>query len=117
MISGISSSLSALQAFTKKVEVSANNTANVNTDGFKKDTVTLSEGSKGGVTATVQKVATPGPLAQVQTTKGEEMVEQSNVELTEEIPANVLNQRAFEANVKAIQTQDQMTKSVLNIIA
>lgn len=117
MISGISSSLSALQAFTKKVEVSANNTANVNTDGFKKDTVTLGEGSSGGVTATVRKVATPGPLAQVQTTEGEKMVEQSNVELGEEIPSTMVSQRAFEANLKAIQTQDQMTKSVLNIIA
>lgn len=117
MISGISASQSALQAFQKKTEASANNIANLNTDGFKKDVVTLSEGVPSGVTANVRKDASPGPLAQEQTATGEELVEQSNVELTEELPNMILNQHAFAANLKAIRGQDEMNKSVLDLIA
>lgn len=115
MISGIHSALSGLQAFQKKVDSVANNTANVNTDGYKKTRVTLSGQEPQGVTAQVQKIETPGPLAVEQTPDGEKLVEQSNVELAEELPNLMLSKRFFEANLKVIQTEEEMLGSLLDI--
>lgn len=115
MISGIDSTLSALQAIGKKTESVANNMANVNTDGFKKTKVTLHEGSQQSVVSHVRKVETPGPMVYEQTANGSELVEKSNVELTEEIPQMMLNQRFYEANIKMVQVQDEMLGSLLDI--
>lgn len=114
MISGISSALSALFSFSKKVESTANNVANVNTDGFKKTRVVLNEVEPQGVAPRVEKINDPGSLVYEQTATGEQMVEQSNVELTEELPNLMLAKRYFEANIKTIQTTDEMLGSLLD---
>lgn len=116
MISGINSALSGLMAFQKKVDSIANNVANVNTDGFKKTRVTLSEQDPQGVTANAEKIETPGPLVTEQTPDGEQLVEKSNVELSEELPNLMLSRRFFEANLKTIQTEEEMLGSLLDII-
>jgi len=83
MISGIQSALSGLQAYSLATEATANNIANVNTNGFKKDRVTLSAQSPQGVSATVvDKVDTPGDYAVESTSQGDQMVEQSNVDIS-----------------------------------
>ncbi len=90
----------------------------VNTDGFKKTRVTLHAGAPGSgtVSAYVQRLNTPGPKVYEQTSKGETLVEKSNVDLTEELPALKLNRRYFEANIKAIQAQDKILGSLLDIV-
>ena len=115
MLSGINSSLSGLLALQKKNESIASNTANVNTAGYKKTRVTLNEGPLQTVTTNTSKVETQGPLVYEQTTAGEELVEQSNVDLEEEIPQQLLTKRFFQANIKTIQTQDEMLGSLLDI--
>lgn len=115
MLTGISSSLSGLLALQKKNESIANNTANVNTAGYKKTRVTLNEGQQETVTTHTSKVETQGPLIYEQTTEGEELVEQSNVEIEEEIPQQMLTKRFYQANIKTIQTQDEMLGSLLDI--
>jgi len=85
MINGISAALSGLTSLQKKNESIANNTANVNTDGYKKTRVTLQEELPQGVSTNVSQIDTPGPMALERTTEGEVMVEQSNVDLGEEI--------------------------------
>lgn len=117
MLNGINAALSGLVAFQKKAEVAANNTANIESDGFKKDQVTLSEGVRpgGGVTASVEKVNSPGPQVYEQTANGMELVEKSNVDPGEELPNMMLTRRYFQANVKAIQIQDEMLGSLLDI--
>jgi len=115
MINGIGSSLSGLLALQKKNESIANNTANVNTDGFKKTRVTLQEGAEGTVTTNIETVSTPGPMVYEQTTEGQTLVEQSNVDLAEEIPQQLMNKRFYQANLKTIQTQDEMLGSLLDI--
>ncbi|MEJ2040643.1 MAG: flagellar basal body protein, partial [Desulfosarcinaceae bacterium] len=79
------SSLSALTAFRKNLDVTANNIANVNTDEFKKSRVTFSEGDGGGVSAQVQQINTSGVPKEV--IRGDEVVEveSSNVDLAEEL--------------------------------
>ena len=115
MIQGINSSLSALLGLQKKLESTANNVANVNSDGYKKTKVTLHEGDPNGVTAHIQKVDDRGPLVYEQTSSGEELVEKSNVDLTEEMPDLMLTKRFYQANLKTIQTADEMLGSLLDI--
>jgi flagellar basal body rod protein FlgG len=117
MISGIHSALSGLQAYSLATEVTANNIANMNTNGFKKDRVALSAQSPQGVSATVDKINTSGGYVTETTSRGEQMVELSNVDSGEEMPAMMLNQAAFNANIKSIQTADQMTQSLLDIVS
>ena len=54
--------LSALRAFGLKFQVSANNIANVNTDGFKKSRADLKDNQKAGVEAVISRIDTPGFL-------------------------------------------------------
>jgi flagellar basal body rod protein FlgG len=115
MINGINSGLSALRAIQTKVDSAANNTANINSDGYKKTRVTLYEDQTQGVTANISKVETPGPLVYEKTTEGQTLIEKSNVELAEELPNLILSQRAMQANIKTIQTQDEMAGYLIDI--
>ena len=115
MISGIYSSISALLGFQTKVESTANNVANVNSDGYKKTKVTLHEGQTQGVTVNIQQVEDPGPMVYEQTNEGQVLVEKSNVDLTEELPNLMLAKRFYQANLKVIKTEDEMLGSLLDI--
>ena len=117
MFSGIQSALSGLQAYSLRTQATANNIANLNTEGFKKDKVTLSAQVPQGVSATVAKVSTPGDMAPAETGQGESMVELSNVDLGQEIPALITDKASFSANIKSLQTADQMMQSLLDIKA
>ena len=117
MISGVQAALSGLQAYGMKLQNNGNNVANMNTENFKKNRVLLSEQKPQGVSATAEKVNTPGPLVQEQTSRGLEMIEQSNVDLGEEIPDMMLNSHAYKANLKTLQTADEMTASLLDLKA
>ena len=115
MVSGIYSGLSALRSIQLKTQTTVNNVANVNTDEFKKSRVNLVEGTPEGVNVTISKIETPGPLAYEQTTKGHQLIEKSNVDLTEELPSLMLSRRAFQANIKTIQAEDEMLGMLLDI--
>lgn len=116
MLSGISAGLSALTAIQTRTHSTANNTANVNTDGFKKTRVTMVAAEpQQGVTTIVQRVVTPGPMVYEPTPGGDALVEKSNVELTEELPQLMIDRRALQANIKTIQAQDEMLGSLLDI--
>jgi flagellar basal-body rod protein FlgC len=117
VISAISSSLSALSAFKNQAQVIANNVANVNTDGFKKSRTEFKSEPGGGVSASVNKVNTPGGIVAQQTENGLELKETSNVDLAEEFVNLIVNERAFEANVKTIQAEDEKLGNLLDVIA
>jgi flagellar basal body rod protein FlgG len=115
MITGIRSALSGLLGLQKKVEASAHNTANILTEDYKKVRVILSEGAFGQVEARSEKIESPGPIVHERTGAGYELVELSNVELTEEIVSTLLSRRFFQANLKSVQTGDEMLGSLLDI--
>ena len=117
MINGVHAAVSGLHAMVTRVEKNANNVANMQTEGFKKDRVLLSERYPQGVEATVEKMKTPGPYVAEMTERGYEMIEQSNVDLVEELPELLLNKHGFNANIKTMQTADQMARSLLDIKA
>ncbi len=112
MIAGISSSIAAIYAFGSKLAGTANNIANVNTDGYKKTVSTISEGKQGLPETNQGKSSTPGPIVQVEGL----FKETSNVDLAEEFPQMVLAQRGYEANIKSLQTQAELTKLLMDII-
>ena len=116
MISAVNSTVSALQAYKTQMEVTSNNVANVNTDGFKKSKATLKEGDNGDVQVDVNRVDTPGH--RYQELKGDQRVEKetSNVDLAEEFPQMMVTQHAYEANLKVLQTQDKMLGTTLDIL-
>lgn len=117
MIPAYRSALSALQAFGTKIQSQANNIANANTDGFKKTRVIMSETQPQGVTATVDQVNTPGPTIFQETDAGLDPVELSNVDLGSEIPELNLNSQLYKANLKTLETAEEMTGALLKIIS
>jgi flagellar hook protein FlgE len=117
MISAYQSALSALQAFGTRINSNANNIANSLTEGFKRTGVTLSTLQPQGVKATVEKVNSQGPMVYKETNNGIELIEQSNVDLVNEMTDMTLNADYYKANLKTIQASDQMTKSLLDIKA
>ncbi|MEJ2157911.1 MAG: flagellar basal body rod C-terminal domain-containing protein [Desulfobacteraceae bacterium] len=116
MIDAISSSLSALSAANKKMGVTSNNIANVNTDKFKKSRVTLSERANGGVSATVDLVDTPG--IPKETIQNDQIVqtESSNVDLAEELTELIPTKSLYGANLKTLKTQQDMLGSLIDMV-
>ena len=116
MIANVSNNLSALRAYGTKMGVISDNVANVNTDGFKKNRVVLREGQNQSVKADIQKDNSPG--AAYSTVENGQRVdkEMSNVDLAEEFPAMMTTQHAYNANLKAVQAQDEILGSLLDIM-
>ena len=114
MIGGIYSSLSGLLAAQTKIVTAAHNTANANTEGFKKQRVIFEESNPQGVEARVETVNTPGPVRFQEKENGLVATEQSNVDLGEEAVNLILGKRLFEANLRALEIQNQVLGNVLD---
>jgi len=118
MIASVNSALSGLQAFGTKTNSNANNIANVSSEGYKKSRVTLSSQAPQGVSASVKTIDSPGSVTIDNTNDGNNsLVELSNVDLAEELPDSQANARFYQANLKTLQTADEMTATLLNIKA
>jgi flagellar basal-body rod protein FlgC len=89
---------SALQAFSKSQQVTANNIANVNTDGFTASQTTFQEQASGGAAASVTQT-------------------QDSVDISREATDLITNSHGFKSSIKALQTADDMTKELLSIKA
>ncbi len=117
MIHAIHPSLSALAGLRRKMEATADNIANINTDGFKKERVSFQEEKHGGVRTVARRINTPGyPKETLQDGKVVE-VESSNVDLAEELPEMTTTRYSYGANRKALQVADRMMGSLLDILS
>ncbi|MDA0739997.1 MAG: flagellar basal body protein [Nitrospirae bacterium] len=117
MVSGIYSSLSGLASAQTKINAVAHNTANANTDGFKKHRALNQEVQpQGGVTTSVEQVNTPGPAVFRETENGLTQFEGSNVDLGEEAVNLLIGKRFYEANLRALKIQNDTVGSVLDIL-
>ena len=116
MIYPVSNALSALNAFRKQMDVTANNIANVNTDDFKKSRVNMQEASHGGVQANVQQINTPGYPKEVYQDDALVEVESSNVDLAEEFTEMITAKAGFSANLKTVTSQEKVLGSLLDIL-
>jgi flagellar basal-body rod protein FlgC len=116
MIPFISSNLSALRAFGKKVAVIANNVANIESEGFKKSRAVLIEGPKNHVSVDISRIETPGPLIDVEEDGKTVQKEMSNVDLAQEIPQSSLAKAFYRANLKVVKEADEMLGTLLDIL-
>jgi flagellar basal-body rod protein FlgC len=116
MLSALNSTVSALKAFVTKLGVAADNIANVNTDGFKKNRATIQADRNGAVRVEIKRDDSPGFRYDVtgNDEKGEK--ETSNVNLAEEIPNLMVTKRAYQASLKSLETQDKVLGSLLDTI-
>lgn len=107
----IESNLSALSALGTTQQVSANNIANVNTDGFKSSSVSLESGPEGqGVRVSdIQQNGATGAIVNG--------VESSNTDISTEVVDMITTGHAFSANTAAIRASEEMTGHLLNMIA
>lgn len=117
MIPAVNSALSGLQAFGTKMNSNANNIANASSEGYKKSRVTLATQEPQGVKSSVETIDSPGTMMLEETNNVSELIELSNVDLAEELPDSQINARFYQANLKTLQTVDEMTESLLNIKA
>ena len=117
MISGLSSTLSALQAHDRKMAVNANNIANVNTNGFKRDRAVLAEGRPGDVRVTLHTDTSPAPQDPLAPDAPGVAKELSNVDLADEITGMIPTEIGYKANLKTIRTRDEMIGTLLDTLA
>ena len=103
--------LSALSALGTVQQVSANNIANVNTDGFEASSVVLESGpdDQGVQVAAIHQNTNAGPMIGG--------VQGSNTDITTEMVGMMKTSHAFSANVAAIRASEEMTGHLLNMIA
>lgn len=99
----ISNNISSIQSHQKMMNTTANNVANVNTDGFVPSSTRMSD-SGGSVAASNAKADNNGSL-------------KSQTDLAKEIPNEIVAQDATAVNVSAIKTQNEMFGSLLDIKA
>lgn len=104
MIASINSSASVLEAYSTKMGATAHNVANVNTEDFNKTQVTFSEDAQSSVKAVVSTSAESGGGS-------------GGVDLAEEFSGMIGTQAGYDANLKTIQTQNEMTGRLINQIA
>ena len=91
----VSGNTNAMTSISNWMNNNANNVANVNTEGYKSTQTTISN-SEGSIVAQSSKTENGTDLAK---------------ELTDQISI----EKSLEANVKAVQTQDTMVGSLLDL--
>jgi len=112
----IGTSLSALNAFSSQINVTAKNLANVYADGYKSSSVAIESGQGQTVRANEIKDNSPGPM--IPNNSAESGVEEmSNVDAVKEMLQLIPTQRAYDANLKVIQNNLEMRGALINMIA
>lgn len=112
MISPLSSCAAGIKAAYRMMDASANNTANINTDGYKKQTVHMNE-TGSGVIVTLGRDNSSGPYYQ----KNGAIIEGSNSEYTEEAVSQITAVNMLKANTAAFRCADEMQRCALDIKA
>ncbi|MGO9377405.1 MAG: flagellar basal body rod C-terminal domain-containing protein [Dissulfurispiraceae bacterium] len=93
----INSASSAINAFSFGLNVTGNNVANMQTNGFKPSTAEMNEDSNGGVRVTLSQSQNAG------------------VDPAQEMTEMMIEQIGVEANIKAMQTGNQVIKSLVDL--
>ncbi|ADN09253.1 flagellar basal body protein [Sulfurimonas autotrophica] len=99
----ISNNISSIGAHQTMLNTTANNVANVNTDGFVPKDTRMSNDSN-SVRATIRETDSNGSA-------------KSQTDLAKEIPDEIIAQDATTVNVNVIRTQDEMMGTLLDIKA
>ena len=117
MDTAFSTVVSSINAHERKLGVTANNVANVNTNGFKRQRAVLQEGPVGDVRVNVHKDDTPAPEDPLAPDVPGVAKELSNVNLADEMTSLVPTTVGYKANLKAIRARDEMLGNLLDTLA
>lgn len=119
-------SISALNAYSTRAQVAANNIANVNTDGFKSSHADLEtgHGGQGVQVSAITEDTSAGPVVQSLVPTANPLtgrieteyqwVEGSNTDISREMVTLMTTERAYAANAATIRTWDEMVGTVLD---
>lgn len=105
-MNSLSISLSGLNISQTRLDVTANNIANLSTPNFQQKTANLSDQINGGVT--VSSITPP---------RVQNGTEENNVNLEKQMVNLIENKHLYSANLNAIKTQDQMLGTLINIFS
>ena len=105
--------LSAMSHASARLTRSAHNVANVNTDGFEASRTVAREAPNGGVSSAVQPAYASAPSYG----RGAEEVLGSSTDLVSETVEQISALHQFKASVALLKTDQEMTKSLLDIRA
>lgn len=112
--------VSGMRAAGRRLEVSAANTVNARSESHTPMRTIQSALPGGGTragTAEAAPATVPSFEPQHPGADANGVVQRPNVTLEEERVEQILAQRAFEANLRTVQTADRMTRTVLDILA
>lgn len=116
MVTSIQGNVSALQAFSRQMNVSADNVANALSDGFKKSRAINTQGENGQVKTTVTQINTPGPLVEDPLSPTGGLKELSNTDIAEEMANQIIVEQAFNANVQMIKSYEETTGTLVDLL-
>lgn len=108
-MNGIQSLIAGLTSALRRINITAHNIANGQTDGFQ------------SIDASTGTVSSTAPGAQSQTrldlpNSSAESHLPSDVDLSTEVTNLIINKNAFEANINALKAQDETLGSILDIV-
>jgi len=110
------SSIAGINASFTKMDVSANNVANINTDNYKRRVAEIHQDKNGHPRVNVTVDKTPGvekpPIAGELEESSREL---SNVNYADEAVRMIAAQVGVKANVKALQTKGETLASLIDI--
>jgi flagellar basal-body rod protein FlgC len=112
----VQNNVSALQAFSKQMQVSANNVANTLSDEFKADRAYNVEGENRQVQTAITETQASAPMVKDPIKNDGSLKELSNTDIAEEMVVQTQAQNGFEANVKTIQTYDETIGQLIDIL-
>ena len=110
----LNSSFSGIRAAIDMLGVSANNIANINTEGYKKQHVNLSQDQHGQVAVNITESAKPRSF--YKNIEGD-VVEGAKVNFFEEIVVQIQAKNLLYANIAAIKGTDEAQKSLMDLMA
>jgi flagellar basal-body rod protein FlgC len=117
MVESLSASVQAIKSHLTRVAGSADNIANLETDGYKAKRVDIKEDAVGNPAAVVTIDNRPGPTRLELNQEGEEVeVEMSNVDLATEMVKTMESENAVRANVKSVAARDELLGDIIDIL-
>ena len=102
---GINISVSGMQTAARRQAITANNVANVQTEGYQAQQAISGETASGGV-----------DIVEVQTSEFPAVPGSSNVDLTTEVTNQILDTNTYEANAKMVKAQNDTLGTLLDIL-
>lgn len=112
----VQNNVSALQAFSNQIQVSANNVANSLSDDFTADRAYNVEAQNGQVQTSISQTGASAPVVEDPLKTDGDLKALSNTDIAEEMVVQTQAQNGFDANAKMIQAYGETTGTLLDIV-